>query len=1264
MGMLAGFTAAIASLKAAPDWETAEIFEINKEPGRVFSMPFASKKAALSKDWMDSKYVHSLNGQWKFNYVKKPEDRPVDFYKNDYDVSGWDEIKVPSNWQLEGYGVPIYENVGYPFARDEPRVTSEPPKNWTAYEYRNPVGSYKRTFTLPDNFEGREVFAHFGGVESAFYLWINGEKVGYSQGSYLPAEFNITKFLKPGENTIATEVYRWSDGSYLECQDFWRLSGMFRDVLLYSTPGVALRDYAFKSDLDDSFEDATFTIDTYLHNLDGSKEASSIAAELLNDKGRVVWSDEATEVFTNTGEDTKVQFSGVLENPAKWTGETPNLYTLVLKVNEGESVHRHQVGFREVGFSDKDEFLVNGKPVIIKGVNRHEHDPDHGRAVGRASMERDIELFKQFNINFVRTSHYPNHPYWYELCNEYGIYVMDEANIESHGYGYGDNSVSHKPNFRDAHIERGVRMALRDRSHPSVVMWSLGNEGGPGVNYQVTSAAIRELDTGLPIHYERFEHNSEHDDMDSVMYPGVGGLNNTGANGSTRPFFVCEYAHGMGNAIGHLDEYVEAFEKHPRLIGGCIWDWVDQGLRLPNKSGKPAPDGKMFFYAYGGDFGDKPNWGNFNLNGVIDSDHNPVAKSWHVKYCYQPADFAFENGTLKVRNEFFHTDISDEHKLQWRVESNGTVVAKGKEKLPSIEPWTWGELALDLPKIKQVAGAPLYLTVELVRASDAPFLEKGYIVAHEQFEVPSTPAVAMSDLAELGSVELLKEDDKTILRANSAKTALTIDNATGLPVSLIVDGTEQLASGKLVEPWFFRAPGDNDKGYHNTWYGKGLNELSHALVNQTEIPVEGAKQLQVVVKSTGKQGFYIETSTAYTLLGDGTLIVDSVFSPSDENAVLAVRGFRFYLNKELENVNYFGRGPHENYYDRRNSQHIGLYETTVTDMYESYARPQFNGNRDQTQWLTLRGDNGSGLLINAATELSFTALHMDDAGMVDIRHPEDITTTEDVVLTLSDKSFGLGGNSCGPGVMGQYQLKGPTSLRFSISPVSSLKDAQEKSLRSYPVGPSVILRRSGGAQVSTELSDGSQGSIAYAQNAEKMGSVTSGELIPLGKGGTLLTMVESDQAIPAVRTQREFEKLIGRASWTVKASSEEAGGEDAFMVLDGRNDTIWHTQWRNNVPTHPHTLEVGFGDALKFRGLKLTGRNGNSNGRIKDYVVEISTDGKNWQQIAGGKLKNTEEPQVVDFGKTVSATHARLISKSSHGGQGVFASLAEFTIIE
>jgi beta-galactosidase len=540
----------------APDWENEQVIGINKEPGRVFSLPFATRIAAIGKSWEESSRVRMLNGTWKFHYAKRHDLRATGLSHEETDTSGWSDIRVPASWQTQGFGVPIYVNQRYPFNRQWPTVTGEPPAEYTSTEYRNPVGTYHRTFELPASWTDGEVFIHFGGVESAFYLWVNGQQVGYSQGSYLPAEFNLTKFLRPGMNTLAVQVFRWSDGSYLECQDFWRLSGIFRDVLVYHTPHVLLRDYFIQTDLDEEYQNATFTVDTKLQNRGDSAADAAVSAEIVDNSGNTIWTNPALTASLEAGQERTITFRGSIEDPQKWTGETPNLYKLILSVTDHSgkvvSVHRHTIGFREVEISAHGEFLVNGKSVIIKGVNRHENDPDTGRHVSYESMLKDIQTLKRFNINTVRLSHYPNDPRWYELCNEYGIYMLDEANIESHGYYYGDLSLAHPPEWEKAHVDRCVRMVERDKNHPAVVIWSMGNEAGTGKNFAACFRAIKALDTSRPVHYERNPDPSDIDDMDSVMYPGVEYLHYVGKLKTNRPFFICEYAHSMGNATATL----------------------------------------------------------------------------------------------------------------------------------------------------------------------------------------------------------------------------------------------------------------------------------------------------------------------------------------------------------------------------------------------------------------------------------------------------------------------------------------------------------------------------------------------------------------------------------------------------------------------------------------------------------------------------------------------------------------------------------------
>jgi beta-galactosidase len=566
--------------KAAPDWENEQVIGINKEPARATGLPFADRAAAIKGDWAGSPWHKSLNGQWKFHWSPEPSKRPVDFYKSDFDVSKWDDIPVPSNWQIHGYGTPVYTNITYPFKKDPPRVMGEPPADYTNYDERNPVGSYRRTFTVPHDWKGRELFIQFDGVDSAFYLWINGEKVGYSQGSRTPAIFNITRYVKGGENVLAAEVYRYCDGSYLEDQDFWRLSGIFRDVFLWSAGQVHIRDFWAKVDLVNGYRDGMLQVEMGINNFSDRVIDCSVEAELLDSSGKRVTGFTLNDIAANPGANSQIVSPRVaVANAAKWSAEQPNLYRLVLTLKQGRrrdarvvEVTGCDVGFRKVEILN-GQLLVNGKAVLIKGVNRHEHDPVTGHYVTEESMVRDITLMKQFNVNTVRTSHYPDCPRWYELCDKYGLYVIDEANIEAHAA----RELASDPRWKKAHLERTVRMVHRDKNHPCIIIWSLGNEGGNGSNYVTTSSWIRSFDPSRPVHFEQAGQGTN-TDIICWMYPSIEGIVRYAKENPSRPLIMCEYAHAMGNSVGNLQDYWDAVEEYPVLQGGAIWDWVDQGL--------------------------------------------------------------------------------------------------------------------------------------------------------------------------------------------------------------------------------------------------------------------------------------------------------------------------------------------------------------------------------------------------------------------------------------------------------------------------------------------------------------------------------------------------------------------------------------------------------------------------------------------------------------------------------------------------------------
>ena len=610
------------------DWENPAVFSRNKEAPHASFQRYDTVEAAARRD-LPGRYSMSLNGMWSFKWVPEPSQRPRDFFNPEYDVSTWDEITVPSNWELQGYGTPIYTNIIYPFGPPEPPFI---PHN------NNPVGSYRRDFTVPQDWDGRRIVIHFAGVESAFYIWVNGEKVGYSQGSRTPAEFDLTSFVQPGSNTLAVEVYRWSDGSYLEDQDFWRLSGIFRDVAIYATPELYVRDFQARTEFDSAYQDASLKVYVDLSNYSKQVPAGGSISLMLEDaNGAAVLTGTEKNVKLSPGEDLRVFWEESVKSPAQWSAENPCLYNLVIKLSDRENVVLEvipfKIGFRQVEMRD-GQILINNIPALFKGVNRHEHDPDTGHYLTRESMIRDIKLMKQHNINAVRTCHYPDVPEWYELCDEYGIYLIDEANIESHGMGYrSDTTLGNNPVWKEAHLDRTRSMVERDKNHASVVIWSLGNEAGDGVNFEATSAWIHDRDNSRPVHYER-AMQKPHVDIVSNMYSKVEQIIEYAQTHKDRPFILCEYAHAMGNSVGNLFKYWDAIEKYPQLQGGFIWDWVDQGLRAYTEEGRP-------YFAYGGDFGppEVPSDDNFCMNGLVSADRIPHPSLLEVKKVYQYVGF-------------------------------------------------------------------------------------------------------------------------------------------------------------------------------------------------------------------------------------------------------------------------------------------------------------------------------------------------------------------------------------------------------------------------------------------------------------------------------------------------------------------------------------------------------------------------------------------------------------------------------------------------
>lgn len=1043
------------------EWEDETVNAINKEGARNSYMPYASVEQAMADVWMASPYYLNLNGKWKFNWVRHPDLRPKEFYRDGFDVNCWDNIEVPSCWQMKGYGIPIYTNVIYPHTAKPPFVMQPVPAEYTTSEYPNPVGSYVREFEFPATFTGRRTFIHFAGVESAMYLWVNGEKVGYSEDSRLPAEFDLTDYIKPGINRLAVEVYQWSDGSYLEDQDFWRMSGIYRDVYLYSVPTFFLRDYWLKADFNEDFSQAAFSVETSFINF-GAKGNHQLEVYLLTgNESPETAKPLLKQQIKASGKVQLPVLNATVENPRLWSAEKPCLYTVLLVTSDATGkvlmVQRSDFGFRKIEIRDQ-QLWVNGKSIKIKGVNRHDIDPTDGRAVSRASMIRDVELFKQFNINTVRTSHYPNDPFFYTLCDRYGIYVIDEANVESHGMGYGDASLGHVKSWQDAHVSRIMNMVERDKNHPCVIMWSLGNEAGPGINFEAASAAVKARDPERPIHYERYNDVA---DVVSTMYPDVVWFEKQGLKDDPKPFFLCEYAHAMGNAVGNLQEYWDVIYAHRRLIGGCIWDWADQGLykEIPGKAGE-------YFLAYGGDFGDRPTDWNFCANGLTTADRQLTPKMEEVKKVYQ--NVLMEAGELlkgevKITNRFSFLNLSV-YGGAWELTENGIVLQSGHFDV-AILPGESQTIALNYKKPELKPEAEYFMNIKFFQEKDELWAGAGHVIATEQFKIPfDVPAKPAETSGNYSPLSITENDSSAEISGKAFH--VVFNKKVGTITQLVYDNlrvidtqneaiygvrpetgliswdttTDKRVTGPRVN--VFRAPVDNDYifggGPGPIWHKEGLAHLQHK-VTGFKVDKSDANKVNVTIKLESKatKGYLVRSTFVYKVMADGRIDVEVVFDPQQVDWLLPKLGIIMEMPAGFEAVTWFGAGPHENYRDRKTSAAIGLYHKTVNEMTESYIRPQDMGNRSDTRWFVVSNRQGRGIRISG-TSLNFSVLHHLPTDLDKANHPYELITRPETIITIDAEHNGLGGGSCGPGPMTQYQLKSElVKMRFTIIPVFS-----------------------------------------------------------------------------------------------------------------------------------------------------------------------------------------------------------------------------------
>lgn len=1266
------------------EWQSPDSVAVNKLQPHAWFFSFRNIDEARKVLPENSSYWKSLDGMWKFHWAPNPEERPKDFFRTDYDVSKWDDIKVPMSWNMAGlqrdgknkYGDPLYSNQRVIFQHSwQPMndwkggVMRTPPKNWMTYRNRNEVGSYRRTFTVPADWKGQEIYLNFDGVDSFFYLYINGKYVGFSKNSRNLAEFNITPYLnKEGEeNTVAVEVYRHSDGSFLESQDMFRLPGIFRTVALTAKPQVQVRDFKAIPDLDETYSNAKLHITAQLQNL--SKKAIKGYTILYSLYANRLYSDENTLLSGVTASAKlagKLNAKGEIELEATldaankvnlWSAEAPHRYTLVgeLKDGKGRTVQTFStfVGFRKVEIketpAEKNEFglagryyYLNGQPIKLKGVNRHENNVKAGHTVSREQMEHEVFLMKRGNINHVRNCHYPDAPYWYYLCDKYGIYLEDEANIESHEYYYGKQSLSHVPEFRNAHIARNMEMVHATVNHPSVVIWSLGNEAGPGKTFVDCYNAIKAYDTSRPVQYER---NNDIVDLGSNQYPSIAWVQGAvqGKYKLKYPFHISEYAHSMGNACGNLIDYWDAIESTNFFMGGAIWDWVDQALD------KQDPATGKTYWAYGGDFGkdNKPNDGMFCMNGIMRPDLTPKAQYFEVKKVYQNVGVKaidMKQGQIEIFNKNYFEPLKN-YQIVWSLYKDGVCVKKNQPLQGAkniVGPREKGIYTLPYDYASLDANSEYFVTVQFLLGKDMPWAKKGYPQMEEQLRVKGADVAAPSIAVVAKTGKAMKYQlDKAAKRANitGENFQVAFDLNTGAIYSLKYGNQEIIKDGNGPKLDAYRAPTDNDAGigYHNAWFKNGLYDLQHVVKNWTITPnkKDGTYKLDFTVESQGKEGCDVNygnrdrdpescynfeknkhaltdadlkftSRQIYTIYKDGSIEMQSAIGANRSKVILPRIGYSMVLPSELNQYDYYGRGPVNNYNDRKTSQFIGWYHSPVAEQGIMLPKPQAQGNREEVRWCAVTNSQQQGVVFISDSTMSASALPWSQQELTLAAHPYQLPKSSGTHLHLDAKVTGLGGASCGQG--------GP------LTP---------DQVRSTPTTFGFIIRPA----VKSEL-----------PNLVKV-SATGRKMVK-----DIMQQMKQNQQNTGL--QIAF------------ASSQEPDEGDASYLVDGDPSTIWHTMYSITLAKYPHWVDFDAGKQKVIKGFTYLARqDGSLNGCIKDYEIYVSNDNKTWgEPVAKGSFEKTAKLQKVMFGKPVKARYVRLRALNEQSGQD-YASGAEFTLV-
>ncbi len=1003
-----------------PEWQSQYAFGLNKVKPHTYVWPYANEDAVQKRDHESSPWYQSLNGSWKFHWTKNPDNRPKEFYKPSFYTGGWADIQVPGNWERQGYGTAIYVNEDYEFDSPMFNFKKNPP---FVPHAENEVGSYRRTFTIPANWEEKRIVLCCEGIISFYYVWVNGKLLGYNQGSKTAAEWDITDHLQPGENTVALEVYRWSSGSYLECQDYWRLSGIERDVYLYATPKQYIADYRVNASLDKTnYSTGLFSLEA---TIEGTNNTGNIFTYKLVDANNKTIISEEKRITNN-----HISFSEKqLPEVSPWSAEHPNLYTLILSIKDKDGKETEitgcQVGFRTSEIKN-GQLCINGVPILIKGTNRHEHS-QLGRTVSRELMLKDIELMKQSNINTVRNSHYPTHPLWYDLCNEYGLYVIDEANIESHGMGYGPASLAKDTTWLAAHLDRTERMYERSKNHPSIIIWSLGNEAGNGINFEKTYDWLKSTDNTRPVQYERAEQNYN-TDIYCRMYRSVGEIKayvNQTEPAIYRPFILCEYVHAMGNSVGGLKEYWDVFEQEPMAQGGCVWDWVDQSFREIDADGN-------WYWSYGGDYGPKgiPSFDNFCCNGLINAIREPHPHLSEVKKVYQNIKSTLLNEkdiTLSIKNWFDFTNLNA-YTLHWEIKDDkGRLVKEGKQTV-DCAPHNTVKLQLGktpLPMDSKEAFLNLSWTIK----EEQPFLSSSHEVAYDQFVLTSNKNYHPTYLQSAGTS--LQENNSTY---SNNIIDVTFCPETGAMTSYKLHGKELLATPVTLN--LYRPITDNDNRDRNgarLWKAAGINSLKQKVTNFQKQKNQVKTSVDLINEKEETVG---TASFTYLINPDGEIKIETLFIP-DTSIIKSVAriGLTFEMPYDYKEVALLGRAGIETHADRKQSGCIAIEQTDAERMFHYYVKPQSTGNRTDMRWAELTDTNGSGLHITSNKPWQFSVIPFTDTNLDAATHINQLKRSGTITVHLDAEQAGVGTATCGPGVQPQYLVPvKPTMFVFNIRP--------------------------------------------------------------------------------------------------------------------------------------------------------------------------------------------------------------------------------------